>query len=360
MSQIYLKYGAIVSSLGVGKEEHVDAFITNRSGIHKYAHSGFNGEDWFLGKIKTLINNRYNHLLTIACNELLNNTKRELLHSERTLLIVSSTKGNINDLPNDPFDSTREILLSYLGIVHRPVILSNACVSGVMAINLAADYIQSGHYDHVIVLGIDCISDFVVFGFQSLYALSNTPCLPFDAERNGISIGEACGIVILSNQQGDGFSVQYCGGASSNDANHISGPSRTGEGLVRAVSKAMKRTGIAAGEIEFISAHGTGTSYNDEMESIAFDRLGLHKIPLNSLKAYVGHTLGAAGVIEVIISLFSMEKNILFKSIGFSNNGTSKKINVIRENENKNINIVLKTASGFGGTNAALLLKKIA
>lgn len=360
MSNVYLKYGTIVSSLGIGNEEHTAALTANRSGIHQCLNSGFNGEDWFLGKIEGLHSKRFDHLLTLACDDLLKNIGPALFHSDRTLIIVSSTKGNIDDLRHHTFRSTKAILRERLGIIHPPVILSNACVSGVIAINLAADYIQSGKYDDVVVLGIDSISDFVVFGFQSLFALSDMACRPFDAERKGISIGEACGAVIVTSQKSPGFSVQYCGGASSNDANHISGPSRTGEGLVRAVERTLKRSEILPGEIGYISAHGTGTTYNDEMESIAFHRLGLQHIPMNSLKGYFGHTLGAAGVIEVIISMISLENKILFKSLGFSKQGTSKKINLICENEYKDINIVLKTASGFGGTNAALLLKKIA
>lgn len=187
--------------------------------------------------------------------------------------------------------------------------------------------------------------------------MSDERSKPFDADRKGISLGEACGVVLLSNKKGEGFSVEYCAGASSNDANHISGPSRTGEGLVRAVERTLERSGITRDAIDFISAHGTGTVYNDEMESIAFNRLGLQEKPLNSLKAYFGHTLGAAGIVEVIISMLSMEHDMLFKSLEFSEQG-SNKINIIRENESKRVNVVLKTASGFGGGNAALIVKK--
>lgn len=358
MSTLYLKYGTIVSPLGIGNEAHLEAFKANRSGVQKSAGSGFNGEDWFLGKIEILQENRYNHLLTIACEDLLKKIPKSTLSSERTLVIVSSTKANIDALPNDTFQSTREILKDVLGIEHKPIIVSNACISGILAINTAADYLHSGKYDDVVVVGIDSLSDFVIFGFQSLFAMSDERSKPFDAARKGISLGEACGIVLLSNRQDENFSVHYCAGASSNDANHISGPSRTGEGLVRAVERTLERSNFKGHEIDFISAHGTGTLFNDEMESIAFNRLGLQDKPLNSLKAYFGHTLGAAGVIEVIMSMLSMENDILFKSLGYAEQGTTQALNIIQENEAKKINVVLKTASGFGGGNAALLLKK--
>ncbi len=358
MSAFYLKYGTIVSPLGIGQEEHFEALKANRSGVHQSEGTGFNGEDWYLGKIDFLQGNRYDHLLTVACDDLVKKIPESLLRSSRTLVIASSTKADLDALESDSFHSTRTILKNKLDLVHEPLIISNACISGVLAINLAADYLNSNQYDDIVVVGIDSLSDFVIFGFQSLFAMSDERSKPFDAQRKGISLGEACGIVLLSNHHDDSFSVMYCGGASSNDANHISGPSRTGEGLVRAVERTLKRSRATPDQIDFISAHGTGTLFNDEMESIAFNRLGMQQVPINSLKAYFGHTLGAAGIIEVIASMLTMENNLLIKSLGFEEIGTSQPLNVIQENQERQVNTVLKTASGFGGGNAALLLKK--
>ena len=111
-------------------------------------------------------------------------------------------------------------------------------------------------------------------------------------------------------------------------------------------------------DIDFISAHGTGTIYNDEMESIAFDRSHLTHVPLNSLKGYFGHTLGAAGVIETVISMQMLRNQILIKSLGFEQTGTSKELNIIKENKPAELRMILKTASGFGGGNASLLIQK--
>ena len=120
----------------------------------------------------------------------------------------------------------------------------------------------------------------------------------------------------------------------------------------------MERSKVTSQDIDFISAHGTGTNYNDEMESIAFDRLGLNSTPLNSLKGYFGHTLGAAGLIEVISTMKMMENNHLLKSLGFEEAGTTRSINILEENETQEVTTILKTASGFGGGNASLILKK--
>jgi 3-oxoacyl-[acyl-carrier-protein] synthase-1 len=149
--------------------------------------------------------------------------------------------------------------------------------------------------------------------------------------------------------------IKIVTGSGSNDANHISGPSRTGEGLFIAIKDVLK----GSKDIDFISAHGTATPYNDDMESIALDRNNLNNIPVNSFKGYIGHTLGATGLIESIFCFESMRKNMLVKTYGFENHGTVKKINVINETKTAQVNRVLKTASGFGGSNAAILFEMI-
>jgi 3-oxoacyl-[acyl-carrier-protein] synthase-1 len=150
--------------------------------------------------------------------------------------------------------------------------------------------------------------------------------------------------------------VEYLGGAVTNDANHISGPSPDGEGLYLAIAAAMKEAGVSPADIDFISAHGTATLYNDEMESLALHRAGLSHVPVNSFKGCIGHTLGASGVIETILSVFSMRNNILFKSTGYTENGLSRPLNVITRNMNQPVRRILKTASGFGGCNAAIVI----
>lgn len=286
----------------------------------------------------------------------------------RTIMIFSTTKGNIDQIGNKTakaVDHSRIYLWQLAGFIarhfnhpNRPLVISNACTSGSVAIMVAARLIASGQYDHAIVSGGDIVSEFVISGFQSFQALSPEACKPFDADRTGLSLGEGCGTVILSSEQpaGTGKLVEYLGGATSNDANHISGPSRDGEGLYLAIAAAMKEAGVTAGDLDFISAHGTATPYNDEMESLALAWAGLDQVPVNSFKGYIGHTLGAAGVIETILSIYSMRNGILFKSAGYNENGVSRPLNVITENISQPVRRVLKTASGFGGCNAGLVI----
>lgn len=357
---IYLTYGGLVTPLGITVKENFQNVLAGRSGIQIIEDSGFQKEDWPQAKLSSLKPEaRYKHLLNLICDSLHVTCTTETLSSEKTLIIVSSTKGEITALPSDPFESTRKIIKDRLRNPSSPLIVSNACISGVLAISTGADYLKSGKYDTVIVIGIDALSDFITYGFQSLYAMSQEPAKPFDKNRKGISLGEAAGAIILTKELTSDFCVELLGSSSSNDANHISGPSRTGEGLYRSVKRTLERSGINQEMIDFISAHGTGTLYNDDMESIAFERLHLDHVPINSLKGYYGHTLGAAGILETIITMKSMEHGIMIRSKGYEIPGTTSGINVLEEHIESPINYALKTASGFGGGNASLILKQV-
>jgi 3-oxoacyl-[acyl-carrier-protein] synthase-1 len=148
------------------------------------------------------------------------------------------------------------------------------------------------------------------------------------------------------------------GGSVTNDANHISGPSRTGLELSMAMDKALLESGLETGSIDYISAHGTATVFNDEMESKAINLSHLEEVPVNSYKGYWGHTLGAAGIIESVALVASMKRNILFRSAGYDEEGVPEKINVIRETVSSPVDRCMKTASGFGGCNTALVFQK--
>jgi len=191
--------------------------------------------------------------------------------------------------------------------------------------------------------------------------MSDMPCKPYCKKRTGINIGEvAASVLVTSNSELlNEESVVILGEGSCNDANHISGPSRTGEGLYRSISSALKQAEILSESIDYISAHGTATNYNDEMEAIAFNRHDLGDTPVNSLKGYFGHTLGASGLLETIVGMHSLKNNTLYTSLGFEEMGVSQPINVIEQTTTKELNTFLKTASGFGGCNTAILFQTI-
>ena len=386
MLSIFAGAENIISSLGFTAEENIANILQGNSGISiddsgiyspiplPLSRVNYDRMEELLGNVLpaselqnfTLLEKMF--LLSIS--DALNQSKLNISSAD-TLFIFSSTKGNIDLLKPEAdknFGKERvylhemaDVFTKHYANPNKPVIVSNACISGVIALVYAERLIRSGKYKHVVVSGGDLISEFIVSGFQSFQSLSEQACKPFDKNRNGLSLGEGCGTIILSSDKSI-FSdnpIEVLGGAGSNDANHISGPSRTGEGLFLAIMGALTTSGLSAKDIDSISAHGTATNYNDEMEAKAFSRAGLESAPLNSYKGYIGHTLGAAGVIEAAISLQSLKRNTLFRSAGYETHGVSTNINVIAENKETNIKNCLKTASGFGGSNAALILQKI-
>jgi len=359
---IYIGAEEIISPLGKSVEQNFSAILENRSGISLMDHAGFNRDSIYVSRVPDLSEeNKFENLVTTILDQVIKKIDEKVVSSEKTIVLVSSTKGDLDNNINDQFGKTISSLVARFNLVNQPVVISNACISGVLAINTASNLISAGLYGHVIVIGCDLISDFVIFGFQSLFAISAQPCLPFDSSRNGITMGEGCGAVVVSNSRNiyKEEPLKLLSGTSANDANHISGPSRTGEGLYRSVKKTMEMNDLLPGDIDFISAHGTGTIYNDEMESIAFDRLNLTHAPLNSLKGYFGHTLGAAGVIESAVSMQMIRNQMLIKSLGFEDSGTSIELNMITENKRAELRTILKTASGFGGGNASLIIQNL-
>lgn len=288
--------------------------------------------------------------------------------NEKTGLIISSTKGNISLLEdNDISDSLKkeislgasaQKLASYFGFSQKPVIVSHACISGLVALITAKRMLQAGLYENIIVAGADLITRFVLSGFQSFQAVSDAPCRPFDAARKGINLGEAAATMILSVRQPSSHFIELKGGGISNDANHISGPSRTGQELFMAIDHALKEAESEPGQIDFVSLHGTATLYNDDMESRAINLARLQSVPVNSLKGYYGHTLGAAGLVESVISVHALRENLLIPTRGFETPGTAESINVCSTLRQASLKTCLKTASGFGGCNAAVVWEK--
>jgi 3-oxoacyl-[acyl-carrier-protein] synthase-1 len=285
---------------------------------------------------------------------------------QRTGFILSTTKGNITALVNPSSDNFQKAHLSQLaknvadffGFKTEPVVISNACVSGILAVSVAKRLIQSEMFDNIYVVAGDEVSEFVLSGFNSFQAMSDSPCRPYSKNRNGVTLGEATAAVLVSSNK-ENAKIKIIGDGSINDANHISGPSRTGEGLFKSIESALAEAKINANQIDYISAHGTATSFNDEMEAIAFNRLGLENVPVNSLKGFYGHTLGASGLLETVIGIESVLESKLFVSLGFDELGVSQSIAVIKKNKDKEINHFLKTASGFGGCNTAILFEKV-
>lgn len=290
--------------------------------------------------------------------------------AEDVLFIISSTKGNVKLLASEEVATTRPIpegaflhtmarrIATHFGAANQPVVVSNACISGVLAQVVALRLLKAGRYSTAIVIGGDLLSEFVTSGFESFKSVSAKPCKPYDAHRDGLSMGEGVATLVLTTKKewAPEGAIMLAGGASSNDANHISGPSRTGDGLYFAIRSAMQEAGVAAADVDLIDAHGTATAYNDEMESKAIGLAGMNSVPLLSLKGYFGHTLGASGLLETVVCIEVMKRGIRPRTLGFETLGVPVDVNVCSQTTAAPLKTVVKTASGFGGCNAALVL----
>lgn len=371
MTKVFVEASNIISSLGYSTEENIKNVLNGETGIKPCTSTLLSPQPFpaayiddkdinerfsCLGDIHKYT--RFEKLSILSVKDAISNSDVPV-SSPRTLFILSTTKGNIDLLDEKTggdfsdgrlkLQTTAKIILGFFNIQTAPMVVSNACISGLAAIIVGQRLINQGAYDHVIVNGTDILTRFVVSGFQSFLALSPEPCKPFDLNRTGLSLGEGSATVVLTKNNNR---IEVVNGATSNDANHISGPSPIGEGLLIAINSAIQ----GRKDIDLISAHGTATPYNDDMESKAILRAGLEKVPTNSLKGYFGHTLGAAGVIETIINLESVKKNRLIKSIGCDIPGTACDINIVQDFKDQELNSLLKLASGFGGCNAAALI----
>jgi len=276
--------------------------------------------------------------------------------SEEVIFIISSTKGNVAEF--ECIGASAEKVARHFGNPNRPIVVSNACISGLSAQILAMRLLRAGHYKTAVVAGMDVQGKFIVSGFQSFKALSPEPCRPFDGDRCGLNLGEAAASMILTNDERLAVSDERWAiesGCVRNDGVHISNPSRTGEGCLRAIQQVLPEEA----DLACISAHGTATLYNDEMEACAIDRAGLAEVPTFSLKGYYGHTMGASGILETIITLHAVKEGWIPATRGYEEAGTSHEIHITAQEEQPVGKRVMKLLSGFGGCNGAMTYVKL-
>ena len=294
---------------------------------------------------------------------------------EGATLITASTKGCIDvmellqvGLPGDPADVPIAPLLRHiacqLGLISPGVNINAACASSTIAVARAAALIAAGRREAVVVVCMDLVSEFVFSGFSALQALSGSVCRPFDRNRDGLTLGEGgAALLLMSREQAlrEGRSVLgvVAGWGAANDATHITAPARDGCGLIQSVRQALKCAAIAPEQIAAISAHGTATVYNDLMELTAFRTLfGERRVPIHSIKGAIGHTLGAAGGIEVALGLKCLDAGQLPPTVGLQEPEESGEGFLSCSAEPIEGRYLLSTNSGFGGVNAALILRR--
>ena len=298
--------------------------------------------------------------------------KSALIPSDAGLL-VATTKGEIDLLEEmilqdrkEMFNNSQATFLEKVtliaGVNTKGTLISAACSSSAVAVARAAAMIRSGRSDCVLVVACDSVTEFVYSGFSSLMALEKISAMPFDKNRSGLSLGEAAAFVLLMSEERAEKEKreslgEVLGWGLSDDANHMTGPSRQSEGLILAIGKALCSARIIESDVGFISAHGTGTVYNDSMEIRAFKAVFRDRKPVYSIKGGIGHTMGAAGLIEMIIAMKVLREGTVPLTVNLRDTDPEAEGWVSTEcRPIQKKSVALMTNAGFGGINSALAL----
>jgi 3-oxoacyl-(acyl-carrier-protein) synthase len=308
-------------------------------------------------------------LIGLAIQDLLKtgNLDISFIKDERISIFSSMLKGNIIGV--EKFYSKKaealatgktfflshpaSILAGILGSGNTVRTVSNACASGTIALALAADEIYHKKSCKTLIVAADLFAFSVQTGFASLGALSHKACKPFDINRNGLTLGEGSAAIVLEREE-TGNGPFILGWGISNDANHITAPSKTGEGLRRAIQNSLSMADMSVEKIGAIVAHGTGTKYNDSMEALAFKSVFPKAVPpICGIKGAIGHTSPATGLIEAAVAVDILKNNFIPPTVGLEK----------PEHDGLNFSggrlekpVILSTNSGFGGINAAVLI----
>lgn len=291
-----------------------------------------------------------------------------VLAKENRLIEGKKQKGNDNGGSDK---ESLSFIASHLAAKHAlngpNITVSTACASGTDAIGIAARKIMAGKADIMFAGGVDVLSDFALLGFHSLQALTEEKVRPFDKKRSGLALGEGAAFVVLESEKhasrrGAKVYGRVAGYASRADANHLTGPHREGRGLADAMCQAMAEENLKQTGVDYINAHGTGTLYNDLMETKAIKKVfgkRAYGIPISSTKSMLGHAFGASGAIESICCLLAIKNNVVPPTINFSESDPACDLdyvpNVSRQHK---VRIAMSLSAGFGGQNAAILFSE--
>ena len=382
----------IISSIGKDLEETRNSLKTGKSGIgrpkiFKTRHSNLPVGEIGLSNIELeeilnldrhLAYTRASMLGIYAVKQLLNNSGLKGIPADTGFISGTSVGGiDFTERYFNEFETnvdtrkfirsqhpgfSTEMMAEYFGLKEFVSTISTACSSSANAIMMGARMIESGRLKRVIVGGSDCLTKFTLNGFNSLMILSENTCRPFDEERDGLNLGEAAAYILLEADdciKGKKVLGRLSGYGNANDAFHQTASSENGEGAFLAISKALRKAGISATAVDYINAHGTGTSNNDLSESIALQRVFGDNIPaFSSTKAFTGHTLGAAGAVEAVFSLLSLQDQEIFPNLNFRKKMNETGLVPVTELQNKKINSILSNSFGFGGNCTSLIFEK--
>lgn len=390
----------VVSSIGIGREKFWEALIQGKSGISEITafdtssystHRGgevkdFHAED-FIDKRKIRSLGRASCLAISATQLALSDAGLKLsdLNKKTTGVILGTTMGEsqVLEILNEAWVRRGEAAIDHKLISRYPTnvlsanvgiefklkgpnyVIPTACAAGNYAIGYAYDLLKAGEADLMFAGGVDAFSRIAFMGFNRLYAVAPEKCQPFDKNRKGMMVGEGAGIVILEPldnalKRNANIYAEVLGYGLSCDAHHMTAPEANG--IARAIEKALKESNASIDEVDYISAHGTGTPANDKTECSAMKKIfgdRLKEIPASSIKSMLGHTMGAASGIEAIACCLVVKNDIIPPTINFETSDPECDIDCVPNlARQKKVDIALNDASAFGGNNASLVLKK--
>ena len=230
--------------------------------------------------------------------------------------------------------------------------ISTACSSSAKVFAAASRYIEAGIVDAAVVGGVDSLCLTTMHGFTSLQLVSDEPCRPFDAQRKGMSIGEAAGFALIEKSDSK---IKLLGYGETSDAYHMSTPQPEGEGALGAMRQALHRAGLEPNDIDYVNAHGTATPANDRAEDRALVRLFERRVPVSSTKGYTGHTLGAAGIVEAVVCFLAIEHGLMPATLNSRSVEPGLESQILLENRAAPVRRALSNSFGFGGSNCSLV-----
>jgi 3-oxoacyl-[acyl-carrier-protein] synthase II len=380
----------VVTPIGQDLETFWSSLVTGASGISHIERFpvadlrvGRGGEVKKLSRIKSwkrIRDCRATRFLVAAADELSAQSGfRPLpLDPARVAVVVGTALGGVEEgeraLAGDAplrrlrgalYDAPAHGLARWLGAAGPVITVSTACASGATALAVGADLLRQGEADAVVAGGYDILCRFVMRGFDALRSLTRDVVRPFDRRRSGLLLGEAAALMLLVRERdaSGGRLGRLLGYGSASDASHIAAPDPEGQGLERAIRASLAQAGVVPADVDFVSAHGTGTLVNDPIETAALKRAlhgRAHMIPVNSIKPSMGHTMGAAATLEAIMCLLASRHGLIPPTLHLEEPDPHCDLDYVPgEARAARPRISLSTSLGFGGCNAALVLEGV-
>lgn len=380
----------IVSALGVGKTAFFDGLRTGQSGIKQvtvFDTTGLFPYGGEVGEVKeegaTL--DRASRMLHMALQEALPDSGLHPDCGYRVGAVVGSAQGGLRsgetiqaqsekgervaaELWREyPLDRLLEHIATAIPLTGPELVVSNACVSSTIALGVAMDALADGLADVMIVAGVDCLSRMISAGFQALTAVTENVCRPFDANRDGIIPGEGAGVLILeraevAKRRGARAYANLSGYGMAGDAVHMTAPDKEARGAIQAIKMALVEAGLAPQAIDAVIPHGTGTSFNDQMECVALEAVfgpGAAGKPVSSIKSAIGHTMGATGIMSAITAVLALREGILPANLNYETPDSAIPLNILRRPmDGYKCRHVLIMTSAFGGSNAVAIVSQ--